>query len=136
LKRQVVHKQSKRDALSPNEKLKEIIYFYLMRQYNFYTYMLTNYSKTVPYTGVTNDLDRRLYEHYFGLDQKNSYTSKYKCYYLLWYERYQYVNHAIEREKEIKGCVRIKKNKLIEEENPDWRFLNKDIMEWPPVRTH
>jgi putative endonuclease len=107
-----------------------------MRQYNFYTYMLTNYSKTVLYTGVTNDLDRRLYEHYFGLDQENSYTSKYKCYYLLWYERYQYVNHAIEREKEIKGWVRIKKNKLIEEENPDWRFLNKDIMEWPPVRTH
>ncbi|MFI5137726.1 MAG: GIY-YIG nuclease family protein [Sphingobacteriales bacterium] len=98
--------------------------------------MLTNYSKTVLYTGVTNDLDRRLYEHYFGLDQENSYTSKYKCYYLLWYERYQYINHAIEREKEIKGWVRIKKNKLIEEENPDWHFLNKDIMEWPPVRMH
>jgi len=107
-----------------------------MRQYNFYTYMLTNYSKTVLYTGVTNDLDRRLYEHYFGLDQENSYTSKYKCYYLVWYERYEYVNHAIEREKEFKGWVRRKKNKLIEEENSDWHFLNKDIMEWPPVRTH
>ena len=103
-----------------------------MRTYNFYTYILTNSTKKVLYTGVTNDLDRRLYEHYFGIDQKDSFTSKYKCYYLVWFERYQYINHAIERETEIKGWVRSKKNKLIEEENPDWRFLNKDIMEWPP----
>lgn len=107
-----------------------------MRQYNFYTYILTNYSKKVLYTGMTNDLDRRLCEHYFGIDQKDSFTSKYKCYYLLWFERYQYVNHAIEREKEIKGWLRSKKIQLIEEENPNWNFLNKDIMEWPPVRTH
>jgi putative endonuclease len=85
---------------------------------------------------MTNDLDRRLCEHYFGIDQKDSFTSKYKCYYLLWFERYQYVNHAIEREKEIKGWLRSKKIQLIEEENPNWNFLNKDIMEWPPVRTH
>ena len=104
-----------------------------MRQYNFYTYILTNYSKKVLYTGITNDLERRLYEHYSGTDQKDSFTNKYKCYYLLWFERYQYVSHAIEREKEIKGWTRIKKNKLIAEENPDWRFLNSDIMEWPPV---
>ena len=105
-----------------------------MRQYNFYTYILTNYSKKVLYVGVTNDLDRRLYEHYFVIYQKDSFTSKYKCHYLVWYERYQYVNHAIEREKEIKGWLRIKKAALIELENPDWRFLNKDIMKWPPVR--
>jgi len=88
----------------------------------------------VLYVGVTNDLNRRLCEHYFGTDQKESFTSKYKCYYLVWFERYQYVNHTIEREKEIKGWLRVKKNKLIEEENPDWRFLNKDIMEWPSCR--
>jgi len=105
-----------------------------MRQYNFYTYILTNNSKKVLYTGVTNDLDRRLYEHYFGIDQKDSFTSKYKCYYLVWYERHQYIDRAIEREKEIKGWTRVKKIALIEEENPDWFFLNKDIMEWPPVR--
>ena len=74
-----------------------------MQRYNFYTYMLTNYSKKVLYVGVTNDLDRRLCEHYFGTDQNESFTSKYKCYYLVWFERYQYVNHAIERKKEIKG---------------------------------
>lgn len=93
-----------------------------MRQYNFYTYILTNYSKKVLYTGVTNDLERRLYEHYFGIDQKESFTGKYKCYYLVWFERHQYVNHAIEREKEIKGWLRDKKIKLIGVENPEWRF--------------
>ncbi|MEO7211838.1 GIY-YIG nuclease family protein [Mucilaginibacter sp.] len=106
-----------------------------MRQYNFYTYILTNYNKTVLYTGVTNGLEKRLYEHYFGTDQKDSFTSKYKCFYLLYYERHQYVNHAIEREKEIKGWTRAKKNKLIEQENPGWRLLNSDIMDWPPVFT-
>jgi putative endonuclease len=105
-----------------------------MKTYNFYTYMLTNYEKKVLYTGVTNDLERRLYEHYFGLGTQNAFTSKYKCYYLVWFEWHQYINNAISREKEIKGWLRSKKVKLIEEENRDWRFLNTDIMEWPPIR--
>lgn len=103
-----------------------------MRQHNYYTYILTTLSKKVLYIGVTNNLERRLYEHYFGgLD---NFTTKYKCYYLVWFERYQYVNHAIQREKEIKGWVRSKKVKLIESENPDWRFLNSELMDWPPKR--
>jgi putative endonuclease len=104
-----------------------------MRHYNFYTYILTNSTKKVLYTGVTNDLERRLCEHYFGKDNELSFTNKYKCYYLVWYERHQYINHAIEREKEIKGWLRAKKTKLIEEENPNWMFLNKEIMNWPPL---
>ncbi|MDP9047335.1 MAG: GIY-YIG nuclease family protein [Bacteroidota bacterium] len=107
-----------------------------MRHYNFYTYILTNYAKKVLYTGVTNDLERRLCEHYFGLDQKDSFTSKYKCYYLVWFERHQYISNAIEYEKEIKSWLRSKKIKLIEQDNPDWNFLNKEIMEWPPARSH
>jgi putative endonuclease len=103
-----------------------------MRQYNFFTYILTNSSKKVLYVGVTNNLERRLSEHYTGNDQQKSFTYKYKCYYLVWFERYQYVDHAIDREKEIKGWIRRKKIKLIENENPEWEFLNKDIMKWPP----
>ena len=53
-----------------------------MPHYNFYTYILTNFNKTVLYTGVTNDLERRLSEHYFGIDQKETFTSKYKCFFL------------------------------------------------------
>lgn len=103
-----------------------------MRHYNFYTYILTNLTKNVLYTGVTNDLERRLVEHYTGTDQKKSFTHKYRCYYLVWYERHQFIQHAIEREKEIKGWIRNKKVMLIEESNPEWKFLNDDIIEWPP----
>jgi len=112
---------------------KKVLYLNV-RQYNFYVYILTNYSKKVLYTGVTNDLNRRLYEHYFGTDKNNRFSSKYKCHYLVWYERHQYIDHAIERETEIKGWLRSKKVELIEQENPNWLFLNKDIMEWPPIR--
>ena len=105
-----------------------------MRQYNFYTYILTNHNRQILYTGVTNDLERRLQKHYFGDDNPNSFTYKYKCFYLVWFERHQYINHPIEREKEIKGWVRAKKVKLIEEENSTWDFLNKDVMEWPPQK--
>jgi putative endonuclease len=104
-----------------------------MTHYNFFTYILTNYERKILYTGMTNDLERRLVEHYLGTHQKNGFTSKYKCFYLVWFERYQYVHHAIEREKEIKGWIRAKKNLLIESENPNWAFLNKDIMTWPPI---
>ncbi|MGF7079274.1 GIY-YIG nuclease family protein [Mucilaginibacter sp. UYCu711] len=78
-------------------------------------------------------MERRLYEHYFGTDQKGSFTGKYKCFYLVWFERYQYINHAIRREKEIKGWTRAKKNTLIEIDNPNWIFLNNEVMEWPPI---
>ncbi len=105
-----------------------------MRQYNFYTYILTNHNRKILYTGVTNNLERRLQEHYFGDDNTNSFTYKYKCFYLVWFERHQYIDHAIEREKEIKGWVRAKKIKLIEEENPTWNFLNNEVMEWPPQK--
>jgi putative endonuclease len=100
-----------------------------MKQHNYFTYILTNYNRKVLYTGVTNDLEKRIGEHYFGTNQESSFTSKYKCFYLVWYERHQYVNNAIEREKEIKGWIRAKKITLIQQENPDWTFLNTDIME-------
>jgi putative endonuclease len=104
-----------------------------MKQHNYFTYILTNYNRKVLYTGVSNDLDIRLQQHYFGIGQGNSFTSKYKCFYLVYYERHQYINHAIEREKEIKGWTRAKKITLIEQENPNWTFLNSEVMEWPPV---
>ncbi len=94
--------------------------------HNYFVYILTNYKKTVLYTGVTNDLKQRLFEHKTGVNAK-SFTSRYKCLYLVYLERHQFIEHAIEREKEIKGWVRVKKDKLITELNPDWRFLNDEI---------
>jgi len=99
----------------------------------FYTYILTNWERTVLYTGVTNNLAVRLIQHYMG--SNNSFTSKYKVYYLVWYETSKYVLNAIAREKEIKELIRQKKNALITEFNPGWKFLNEEILgNWPPTR--
>lgn len=92
----------------------------------YFVYILTNYNKTALYTGVTNDLKRRLYEHKEGLD-KTSFTTKYKCYYLIYWDKFNDVEQAISREKQIKGWVRVKKEKLISEFNTDWKFLNEDV---------
>ena|SRR5690606_5117241 len=94
--------------------------------YNYYTYILTNFTKTVLYTGVTNNLKIRLFEHKTSLNKK-AFTSRYKCFYLIYWERHQYIQYAIEREKEIKGWTREKKEKLINEFNPNWKFLNDEI---------
>ncbi|MFI5452732.1 GIY-YIG nuclease family protein [Pedobacter sp. UC225_61] len=99
-----------------------------MRDHNYFVYILTNYNKTVLYTGVTNDLAIRIEQHKNG-DNRYSFTKKYKCFYLVNFERYQYINDAIDREKEIKGWTRAKKDKLIESENKEWRILNEEIMD-------
>ena len=99
----------------------------------FYVYILTNQLKTVLYTGMTNNLEQRIIEHYQQRGQKTSFTGKYNVYFLLWFETYQYVNNAIARENEIKGWSREKKMKLIAEMNPSLEFLNDEIFgKWPP----
>jgi len=100
--------------------------------YNFFVYIITNPAKTVLYIGMTNDLERRLIEHYWNKGNPGTFAGKYYCYNLLYEERYQYVNDAIDREKELKKWSRKKKDKLIADANPDWDFLNSQIMEWPP----
>ena len=82
--------------------------------HTYYTYILTNKNKTVLYPGVTNNLKRRLSEHAEGVRlRKKSFTAQYQCIYLLHYEKYTLIQEAILREKEIKGWLRTKKNKLI-----------------------
>jgi putative endonuclease len=100
----------------------------MSKQHNYFVYILTNYQKTVLYVGVTNNLEVRIAQHVEG-NSINSFTHKYKCYYLIHYERFQYINDAIDREKEIKSWSRVKKNALIETENKDWKFLNDEIKE-------
>ena len=97
--------------------------------HNCYVYIVTNKNKTVLYTGITNDLYRRLQEHKensipFG---HPSFAGRYNSYFLLYYKRLQNVEDAIAREKEIKGWRREKKEQLINSLNPDWRFLNDEI---------
>ena len=94
--------------------------------YNFYVYILTNKAKTVLYTGMTNNLKRRLHEHKSKLNP-NSFTAKYNVSYLLYYEHYGWVQQAIEREKEIKLLKRDRKLELIKNFNSNLDFLNDTI---------
>ena len=93
---------------------------------NYYVYILTNSHRNVLYTGITNDLVRRVYEHKHHLD-KGSFTAKYNVEYLVYYEVTSDVKTAIEREKQIKGWNRKRKNQLVESTNPDWLDLYESI---------
>jgi putative endonuclease len=96
-------------------------------------YILTNYNKTVLYTGITNNLEVRIVEHFLQAGDNKSFTGKYYVHFLLYYEDYKYVNEAIAREKEIKGWKRFKKDNLIKSMNPDFKFLNVELFgKWPP----
>ncbi len=98
-----------------------------MKDYTFYVYITTNPEKTVLYTGMTNDLIRRIDEHYESRGKPEKFAGKYFCYKLIYWEHHRYVRNAIDREKEIKAWRREKKVALIEETNPEWRFLNDEI---------
>ena len=93
----------------------------------YYIYILTNAYRTVIYTGVTNDLVRRVYEHKHHLD-RNSFTSQYNVDYLVYFESTSDAHSAIEREKQIKSWNRKRKNKLIESKNPQWLDLYPSIL--------
>ncbi len=97
-----------------------------------FVYITTNSQKTVLYTGVTNDLAQRLVEHYMDRGSRKSFTGKYYCYYLLHFEEFNSLSDAIAREKEIKDWRRSRKEELINSTNIDWKFLNNEILDWPP----
>ena len=88
----------------------------------YYVYILSNWNNKVIYTGVTNNLERRLYEHKHKLS--DSFTKKYNINKLVYYESTNDVKSAIMREKQLKGWTREKKNNLIETLNPEWNDLS------------
>ncbi len=90
-----------------------------MREY--FIYIMTNKRNGTLYTGVTNNLARRVYEHKHKL--RKGFTSKYDLSSLVYYERFSDIRDAIAREKQIKGWVRVRKKALIESMNPQWEDL-------------
>ena len=84
----------------------------------YFVYIVGNASRTSVYTGVTNDLNRRIHEHKAG--EIPGFTSKYKCNKLLYYEEHADIREAISREKQIKGWTRSKKEALIATINPEY----------------
>ncbi|MFV8333201.1 GIY-YIG nuclease family protein [Flavobacterium sp. GSP14] len=91
--------------------------------YNFYVYILTNKNRTVLYTGVTNNLKRRLTEHKNHINAK-SFTARYNVEFLIYYEYFGWIQLAIAREKEIKDMRRELKLNLITAFNPELKFLD------------
>ena len=82
----------------------------------YHVYILSNYARTVFYTGVTNNLRARVWEHRNNL---SVFTSTYRCDYLMYYESYQYILDAIAREKQLKKWRREWKIALIRKTNPE-----------------
>jgi putative endonuclease len=95
-------------------------------QKTYFVYIMTNRSKTL-YTGVTNNLVRRVREHKMGIG--SCFAAKYKLDRLAYFERFEDIHNAIEREKRIKGWLRIKKIALIVSMNPAWRDLSQEWCE-------
>ncbi|HEU0073333.1 MAG TPA: GIY-YIG nuclease family protein [Dehalococcoidia bacterium] len=90
----------------------------------YYVYLLTNERMTVLYIGMTNDLERRVYEHKKKF--VDGFTRKYNLDRLVYFEEADDVTVAIEREKQLKGWLRRRKAELVETMNPEWRDLAAD----------
>lgn len=104
-----------------------------MKRHEYYVYITTNPSRKVLYIGVTNDIGRRLVEHYANRGRPKTFAGKYYCYCLVYIEMFQYIEEAIARESELKDWRRELKDALITEFNPKWKFLNAVwCEEWPP----
>jgi putative endonuclease len=94
----------------------------MCRQY--YVYIMSNPRRTVLYTGVTNNLQRRVWEH---RNTQGGFTGKYNCSRLCFYEIFNDPYNAIAREKQIKAGPRRRKIALIEKMNPEWRDLSEEL---------
>jgi putative endonuclease len=93
----------------------------------YFVYIMTNRYNTVLYTGVTNDLIRRAWEHKQGFG--SVFTSRYRVNKLVYYESYENINLALAREKQIKSGSRQKKLDLINGLNSNWKDLYKEMLE-------
>ncbi len=87
-------------------------------------YIISNFARTVFYTGVTNDIQQRVWQHRSNVG--SVFTTKYKCHFLVFYEEYNSINNAIAREKQLKNWQRKWKIELIRKENPELNDLAKD----------
>ncbi len=98
----------------------------MKKEHRYFTYILSNKRNGTLYIGVTNNLFSRIFIHKLK-ENKKSFTAKYNIDKLVYYEEYQYIQDAIEREKELKRYQRKWKIELIEKDNSTWRDLFRDM---------
>ena len=91
---------------------------------DYYVYFLTNKTNEVLYVGVTNNLERRLYEHRQG--NADAFSKKYRTFKLVYFEIFSDPATAISREKQIKRWRRNKKDNLVKLQNPDWLDVSEE----------
>jgi putative endonuclease len=96
------------------------------RPHDYWVYIMTSKSRVI-YIGVTNSLEKRVWQHKTGMVE--GFTKKYNCTRLVWFEHFRDVRDAIAYEKRLKGLLRAKKVALIETENPQWRDLSEELFE-------
>jgi putative endonuclease len=95
------------------------------RDHHYFVYLLTNWNDKVMYVGMTNDLARRVHEH--RTKAAPGFTAKYNVHKLVYFEDTSDVHAALAREKEIKKWRREKKNALVNQTNPQWCDLARDL---------
>ena len=100
----------------------------MLLKHGGFVYIITNKNNTVLYTGVTSELRARIDQHKQKYYPK-SFTAKYNCNKIVWYERFDYIEEAIVREKQIKAGNRKSKESLINSINPAWKDLWNDIQD-------
>lgn len=91
---------------------------------SYYNYILTNWNNKVMYIGITNNLERRLFEH--KRQVADGFTKRYNIHKLVYYEMTDDAKAAILREKQLKGWKRSRKNALVETINPEWQDLSEN----------
>ena len=97
--------------------------------YSFYVYIITNKYRSTYYIGMTNNLGERLKQHKENIEKGiKTFASKYNIEFLVYYEKFTWVQQAIAREKELKAWRREKKLDLIRKFNPEFEFLNDRFM--------
>ena len=92
---------------------------------SYHVYMMTNESRVVLYIGVTNNLERRVWEHQHG--EIKGFTKRYRLRRLVYHETFHQIDDAIRREKELKAWRRSRKNALVEAMNPGWDDLSVEL---------
>jgi len=93
-----------------------------------YVYIICNVSNSTLYTGVTSNLISRIYQHKTKF-YPNSFSARYNCNKLVYYEGFSQIEEAIEKERLLKAGSRIKKVELVENLNPNWKDLYPEILE-------
>ena len=99
----------------------------MVRDYDFWIYIVTNRNHSVLYIGVTNSLSRRVWKHREGI--RASFPARYHCHKLVYYEHYRDIRDAIARESQLKKWSRSKKVDLINRMNPNWDDLGTGVLQ-------